>query len=818
MNRLCAIAIACFLSVLWPGGVAFGADFATAVAPLFKEHCLACHNDSKRRGDLSLEDREGFRLGLRLHPKLVVPGQPNESLLIHVVTATDPSERMPLDEPPLSPLAVATLREWIAEGAEWPDDGSREELHWAYRPPRKAGLPEVRNPDWCQTPVDAFVLARLEAAGLEPRPAAGRSALLRRVYFDLIGLPPTVAEVDAFLADQSPGAFRRVVDGLLSSVHFGEKWARHWLDLARYADSEGYQRDELRSIWAYRDWVIGAFNRDLSFDQFSIEQLAGDLLPNSTAEQRVATGFHRNTPLNLEAGTDPEADYHKQVVDRVATTGTVWLGTTLACAQCHDHKYDPFSQKEYYQFLAFLNQAPVETRQKGDKMGSAGMVYIGPDLVVPERPEDSRRRETLERESREAENYLRAYVDPHWEAALGNQQKLQDPKIQKQFEVPPAKRKLADYRAVGSALIGSDPEFQRLVARLDLLSSLQVEYQPARTRVMTNRSEARVTHVMKRGDFTNPGIVVQPATPEVFPTATTERPPNRLGLAQWLVSRENPLVARVAVNRLWAEVFGRGIVTTPDDFGRQGALPSHPQLLDWLAETFVTEDRWSQKAFIRRLVLSSVYQQAAIEEARARELDPSNQWLWRHPGHRLSAELIRDTQLHFSGLLSRAVGGPPAYPWQPKGVWRASAGAGPMSYDAAQGEAGYRRGVYTVWRRSAHYPSFANFDAPDRSICTVERSRSNTPLQALTLLNDAVYVEAARAFALRIHELGATASTQEKLAWAFRVVLSRRPQESEIAVLHNVYETELGETQDLNAAWFNVASVLLNLHEAISRS
>jgi hypothetical protein len=819
MNQRFAICLAAVGLVCLSLGRVVALEFSRDVWPIIETHCIECHNQNDRKSGVILDHWVGFQASLDSQEGLVISEQPGKSLLIEVISQSDASTRMPLDRPALSKGEVQTLRDWIREGASWPDDGWRPDRHWAYVKPEIPPLPGVSDRDWSRTPIDAFILSKLDEVGLQPSARAQRAVLLRRLSIDLTGLPPSVDDLDRFQGNQTEDAYEREVDRLLALPAFGEKWARHWLDLARYADSEGYQRDELRHIWGYRDWVVDAFNQDLPFDQFSVEQLAGDLLPEATLDQQVATGFHRNTPVNLEAGTDPEADYHKQIVDRVGTTGTVWLGTTVACAQCHDHKYDPISAKEYYQLFAFFNQAPIETKQKGMEMGSAGMVYIGPDVTVPREETADRRRQFWSYQKSEALAALKDYVNPIWdEAALKvDPEDKENRPLSTKLSLKPSSRKLADYRLVGESLLGTDSRFHQFIARLDEGERMLRRYPEKRTRVMKERDDHRMTHLLKRGDPGSPGQQVSPLTPKFLHTLSEEAERNRLGLAKWLVSEENPLVARVAVNRIWAELFGAGLVSTLDDFGKQGELPSHPELLDWLAATFVKGDQWSMKRTIRRIVLSAVYQQQTAEREVAMELDGVNRLLWRHPGHRFSAETIRDHLLSLAGLLSLKMGGPPAYPWQPEGVWRKSAGAGPMSYEVAIGEDGYRRGIYTVWRRSAHYPSFANFDAPDRGACMVSRGRSNTPLQALTLLNDAVYVEAAKAFARRI-EAQAEAGLEAKLVWAFRSAVARSPSVAEIAVMREIYSREFESSQDSTSSWFNVASILMNLHETICRN
>ncbi len=606
-----------------------------------------------------------------------------------------------------------------------------DDVHWAYQKPQLPNL-ELISGEGEGTAIDALIQQRLRRAGLSSNPAANRARALRRLSLDLTGFPPSLASVLAYESGKHPNAWSREADRLLASPWLGERWARHWLDLARYADSEGYQRDELREIWPYRDWVVEAFNRDLPFDAFTIDQLAGDLLPEPTLAQRVATGFHRNATVNLEAGTDPEHDRIKQITDRVNTTGTVWLGTTLACAQCHDHKYDPFSITEYYQLFAYFNHTAIEARQQGDQMGMSNMQYIGEDIDVP-------------------------HIDRP--------------------------------------------------AELDALDKVFT----FKTRVMRD-ANPRVTHVLKRGEFQNHGTQVHAVTPKALHSGTQGAPSNRLGLARWLVDPNNPLTSRVTVNRFWAEIFGQGLVTTLDDFGTMGERPTHPELLDWLAVQFQTNWDWSMKRLLREMVLSETYRRSSRVRVEAAAADPNNQLLWRHPGHRLDAETIRDQALMISGRLCGKMGGPPVRPYQPDGVWRKSAGAGEHEYRISTGENAWRRGIYTLWRRLYHYPNFATFDAPDRGACQVSRSRSNTPLQALTLLNDNAYFEMAQAFAQRI-KLAGRDTLEEQLTWAFRTALSRKPSPRELQSLKNAFHQET----EPDRAWENIASILLNLHETICR-
>ena len=623
------------------------------------------------------------------------------------------------------------------------EDAKDAPRHWAYAPPARPALPEVEDPNWCRTPIDYFVLAMLENRGLQPSAETDRATWLRRVSLDLVGLPPSADEIEQFLADSSDQATARVVDRLLSSPHFGERWAQPWLDLARYGDSTGIHEDELRPTWAWRDWVIGALNDDMPFDQFTVEQLAGDLLPGATPQQRVATGFHRASPLNTEAGTPKEARRTRQVLDRVNVTGTVWLGTTFQCAQCHDHRHDPLTQREYYSLAAFFNNTPDES---GKDVGPGRIRMAGPQLKV-----------------------------------------------------------------AGTS-----------------------------TFVMQEMAKSRATRVFQRGNYETPGDVISPVLPNFLHAPAEDSPANRLGLARWIVDPANPLTSRVTVNRWWAEVFGAGLVRTIGDFGAMGDRPTHPELLDWLAVEMV-ERGWSMKHILRTIVLSSTYAQSS--RVTARQADPDARWLSRAPRLRLSAEAIRDNALSIAGLLTPTVGGPPVYPPQPPNLWWIRDQKSPK-YETSQGESRYRRSIYTVWRRTYLHPSLAVFDAPDRVTCTVDRERSNTPLQALTLLNDPIYLEAAFELAGKLSSLDG--GTEQGIARGFRMATTRTASERETARLVELYDgrlerfaadpkqarkliesvrgdrlpgVDMGDDRAVAelAAWFHVANVLLNLDETITR-
>ncbi|MBC8242889.1 MAG: DUF1553 domain-containing protein [Verrucomicrobia bacterium] len=650
--------------------------------------------------------------------------------------------------------------------------------HWAYQRPIRPELPRLAKPQPAANPVDHFILHRLAKRGMAPSPLAKPERQARRLFLDLIGRPPQPGEVDAFLADPSQREYGRMVDRLLANPQYGEKWARRWLDLARYADSNGFQADQLRDSWAYRDWVIDAFNAGMPFDRFTVEQLAGDLLPGATPAQRIATGFHRTPTCNVEAGVHPESNRINQVIDRVNTTGTVFLGTSLECAQCHDHKHDPFTMNDYYRMFAFFNNTPLEVKQQGK---GVTWDFYGPAMPLPLTPELQAKRDAL-------------------------QEKIDACEVQK--------------------------EAVQLRKQLNAI-------QPHTTLVMQEMARPRDTRILLRGDYLTPGETVATGTPRALHPFDPGLPTDRLGLAKWLVDPANPLTARVTVNRWWAAFMGRGIVSTQEDFGTQGEAPTHQPLLDWLAVEFI-ESGWSMKRVHKLIVMSRTYRQSSRVTGGHFEQDPANRYFARAPRVRMSAEMIRDSALAASGLLAHRMHGPPIYPPQPAGIWR-HVGRNAPKFVAASGENRFRRGVYVVWRRGAPYASFVNFDAPDRGACVVERPRTNTPLQALTLLNDEAFVEMALALAARIVAEPGLASDEERIGFAFRVTLSRLAKPAEVDLLKQLLARR---TEQLaakpNAArqlvagvkgwrmpsgvppadlakWFAVASVLLNLDEAITR-
>ena len=742
------------------------------IRPIFAARCSKCHGPDLKRGGLDLSSSEAAMKELDDGGPAFVPGDGADSTLIRRVTAAE--KRMPPKGDPLTPEQVAKLKAWI-------DAGAKYEEHWAYVKPVRKPLPEVRDKAWVRNGIDACVLERLEREGLAPAPEADKLTLLRRVSLDLTGLPPTLDELDAFLADDSPGAYETQVDRLLASPAYGEHMAHYWLDLARYADTNGYEKDDRRTAWPYRDWVINAFNKNMPFDEFTVEQIAGDLLPNATVDQKVATGFHRNTMVNTEGGTDDEEFRVAAVVDRVNTTMTVWMGTTMMCTQCHNHKFDPFKQKEFYQFFAFFNGTADRGRSND------------PELPLPT-PEQAAKMKSL-RAGADALKKAAADVKP----ALG----------------------AAGVRAVLLRSAGLEKE--------------AADVKPATALVMQELPQPRPTHIMLRGNFRNLGDEVKPGVPAKLPPLPAGAPLNRLGLAKWLVDPNNPLTARVTMNRMWAQHFGKGIVETSEDFGTQGEPPTHPELLDWLAVEFMGR-KWDMKAMHKLIVLSATYRQASKVSPDLAKRDPFNRLLARGPRFRMDAEMVRDNALAISGLLNRKIGGPSVFPYQPDGVW-----FNPYSADkwvTSTGGDEHRRGLYTFARRTAPYAEFTAFDAPSREVCTERRPRTNTPLQALAVLNEKVYVEASAALARRM-ATAVNGGPEERVAHGFRLCTARMPTAAERDLLLKLYGESLekyrkdaaaaqamvkngGEApQGVDAAelaaWTVTANVLLNLDETITK-
>lgn len=705
-------------------------DFRSDVAPILEQHCLTCHNERDRRGGLSLESAAALRRGGASGP-VIATGDPAASYLLDLVTPVDGAAEMPKDAAPLTAQQFGVLRRWIAEGATWPQDVVlRPPQLWSLQPLRRPDVPEVTREKPSQgpaadaerfpirSPIDAFLAARLREAGLQPAPPADRRTLIRRLYLDLTGLPPTPDAVVAFVSDPDPRAYECVVDTLLHSPHFGERWGRHWLDLARYADSDGYLGDTLRPYaWVYRAWVIDAVNGDLPFDQFSILQLAGDLLENPSLNQRIATGFHRNTLRNTEAGVDRELYRTKEIVDRVNTTGMVWLGLTLGCAECHDHKHDPIQQSEFYRLYAFFNNADeisVEaTRDWEIAEYEAALARWRPgwDQLVAEL-------ESYERMERRGEQHQAV------SKILGDAETIDWKQFEGRYET-------------------EQPGWEAVKDRVESYWKKRPAPPATRAPIFAERTKnRRETFVHVRGVYARHGERVEPGTPAVLPPLSPRGDvPDRLDLARWLFRDDNPLTPRVAANRIWQHLFGRGLVATPNDFGTKGARPTHPELLDWLA----TEYRrlgWSRKALIRLIVTSSAYRMSSARNSVPSQAQLGNQLLWRQNSFRVNAEIVRDLALAASGLLDPTIGRRGIHPPLPEFVTEVGRS---VKWPESQGRARYRRGMYIFFKRTVPYPMLMAFDAPDTTVSCSRRERSNTPLQALTLLNDPVFFECAEA-------------------------------------------------------------------------
>jgi mono/diheme cytochrome c family protein len=779
-------------------------DYARDVKPLLAKHCVACHGEAKPRGGLRLDTAAAAFQGGKGGPA-VVAGKAEDSPLLLAVLGEGDIERMPLKRPPLSDAQIRTLRAWIDEGAKHPADETptpAPALHWAFLAPKRPEVPVVANAAWPQNPIDFFLLAALEKEKLTPSPEADRATLVRRASLDLLGLPPSVEEVDQFIRDPRPDAYERMIDRLLGSPHYGERMARQWLDMARYADSNGYSIDAPRSIWKYRDWVIDAFNADMPFDQFTIDQLAGDLRPSASLAQKVATGFHRNTPINQEGGIDVEQFRVDSVVDRVNTTATVWLGLTMACTQCHDHKYDPLTQKEYYQFFAFFNncdepEMPVASPEEVAKNNTV-QAEIGTYLKEI-REKDS----TLLEKQRAWENGL---------DMAGRQKQSQE--VRAAFDVVFDKRTAAQQDVVFAAFIDQDrtvKEHRDAIAKLKAKAPKIVT-----TMVVREREKPRQTHLLIQGDFTRPGALLAPGVPAVLPPleSCSSGTSDRMDLARWLIDPRNPLTARVTVNRLWQTAFGRGLVETENDFGTQGAPPTHPELLDWLATELIARG-WSLKAIQKLILTSATYRQSSRVRPDLAAVDRDNRKLARQSRLRLDAELVRDAALVASGLLNPTVGGPSVFPPQPDGVM--SLGQMRREWKADRGPDRYRRGIYTfLWRATPH-PLLTVFDAPDATRACTRRVRSNTPLQALTLLNDEAFYEFAQALGARATEEG-PADDEGRIRHAFRLCFARVPNAGELKRLCRLLADQRSDgTSSVQEAWTTLARVLLNLDEFITR-
>jgi hypothetical protein len=1008
-------------------------DFERDVLPLFKSRCFSCHDGRKQKAALRLDIRSRALKGGESGRAAIVPGKSSDSELIRRLVEKDAEKSMPPGGTPLPERDIATLRAWIDAGSPWPDALANENnaKHWAFVAPQRPPLPAVRDAKWVRTPIDDFILARLEREGLKPSPEADKVTLCRRLYLDLIGLPPSPKQVDEFVNDSAPNAYEKLVDKLLASSHYGERWSRLWLDAARYADSDGFEKDKPRFVWFYRDWVINAFNRDLPYDRFVIEQIAGDLLPNATQDQRVATGYLRNSMINEEGGIDPEQFRMEAMFDRMDAIGKGVLGLTIQCAQCHTHKFDPLTQTEYYRLFAYLNNAheanvtvytPEEQMRRADLFRrireiEADLKHRTPDwakhMAAWEKEQAGRKHSwTVVRPDSDDSGGQKHYVlgdgsvlaagyaptkhttefvihvDASKPITAVRLEVLNDPSLPRggpgrsifglfalsEFRVvaasadnskagkevkiasatasvnPPEKPLDAAFDDKGDkkrvtgpiqyAIDGKDdtawttdigpgrsnvpqeavfvfeppisfpkgavltfklkqnhggwnsddnqnnnlgrfrfavtsdagavadpiparvrevlavPSDKRSPAQVDAVfcywRTTVAEWKDANDQIealwkqhpeggtqltLTERDTGRTTHVLKRGDFLKPGDSVTPGVPAFLHPLAENAPANRLGLAMWLVDRKSPTTARAFVNRVWQAYFGAGLVSTSEDFGTQSEPPTHPELLDWLAVEFM-DSGWSIKKFHKRIAMSATYRQSSRVSAESLAKDPYNRLLGRGPRFRVDAELVRDIALTSSGLLNDKIGGPSVFPPIPAFLMLPPASYGPKVWKEDTGPERYRRALYTFRFRSVPFPALQAFDAPNGDFACVKRPRSNTPLQALTALNETIFVECAQGFACRVLREGGKTDA-ERLEYAFRLCVSRKPLADEAAELKNLLakerkrfqapDTKPGEligTAKLlpadvpageSAAWVAVARVLLNLDETITK-
>lgn len=816
------------------------------IRPILAENCFYCHGQdpNKRKADLRLDLREAA-----VEFGAFVPGKPNESELVARLFSDDVDELMPpaKSNRKLSDKQKSLLKQWIAEGAKY-------EKHWAFTAPVKAPLPEVKNLGWVRNEMDRFVLAKLEGTKLQPAPEADKATLIRRLSLDLIGLPPTPAEVDAFEADTSPEAYEKLVERLLKSEHYGERMALPWLDAARYADSNGFQQDGDTFQWVWRDWVVKALNADMPFSQFSIEQLAGDLLPKATQDQIIATAFNRNHLLNGEGGAIPEEQRFNILFDRVDTTATTWLGLTMACAQCHDHKYDPMTQRDYYSLMSIFNQVSEDGRAGG----GGGVKRVAAPFLEMVTEESKRHIADLEakRSKVEIDGQVKIKKDlafAAWEAAVtpetraGRLDRPLQPNITTLLRIPVDKRTEVQKKELKNNLRGAFerdvwPKISASDAPSKQVEDLKTELTTYKNegipRVMVMRDDKpRETFILDRGEYLKPKEKVTGATPAFLLPAAKGAAPNRLGFAQWLFQPDHPLTARVQVNRMWQTLFGIGIVKTVEDLGVQSEAPVHGALLDWLAVEF-REHGWSMKHLHRLIVTSATYRQSSKVSRELALNDPENRLLARGARFRMPSMLLRDMALGASGLLDDRIGGAPVYPYQPDQIWETLAitKERDFSYPTSHGRDLYRRSLYTFWRRTVGPANM--FDAANRQVCKVRQNITNTPLHALTTLNDPTWAEAARVLAARSIE--SASDTDARLSFAARRVLGRQPQERDRVLLRQAFDKQLAiyqadskaaaevisigsapKNEKLNpiehAAFTAVCLLLLNLDETLTR-
>ncbi len=751
-------------------------DYGRDIRPILSENCFYCHGQdaNKRKAKIRLDTLDGQR-----KDGLVIPGRPDDSEIIKRLLTTDKDDVMPPADSNrhVTQAQIQLLRRWISEGA--PFDG-----HWAFTAPERPALPQVKNDSWIRNPIDNFVAAKLDAAGLFPSPEANKETLIRRLPLELIGLPPTLAEIDAFIADTSDKAYDNLINRLMSSPHYGERMALPWLDAARYADSNGFQKDGDTFQWVWRDWLVKALNDNMPFDQFTIEQLAGDLLPDSTREQKLATAFHRNGLLNGEGGNIAEEQRFVILFDRVDTTATNWLGLTMACAQCHDHKYDPITQKDYYSMLAAFNNVP--------ETGTAGrittIIHSAEPLLDMASSEQKELKNTLEANAAAARKQMKEERGKWEKRVKEGAETIKDEEVLKLIKRTDKKLEKFEERKVDTYfndhVAPKLPGNPKKVLNDSQKAASDLKNNYPMVMVMSD-SKPRTTHILDRGNYESPREKVEVNVPEFLPPLPPEAPRNRLGLAKWLVSKEQPLTARVIVNRMWQQFFGVGLVKTSEDFGVQSEPPIHRALLDWLAVEF-RESGWDFKHMQRLILTSATYRQVSSVTPSLLEKDPENRLFARAPRFRLPSMIIRDQALAVSGLLVHDIGGKPVYPYQPKDIWDSLAitKERDFTYPQSTGKDLYRRSLYTFWRRTVAPSNM--FDASQRQTCTVRSTATSTPLHALTTMNDPTFVEAARVLAEKIMN----EPEQDRLAIVFRTIVSRWPDDKERVILQKSFEKQ----------------------------
>ena len=809
-------------------------DFARQIKPILAAHCVQCHGPQKHEAGLRLDTATTLLDGGERGPA-VVRGKAPASLLIKAITGSDDAiSKMPPEGPGLSSKELALLKAWIDEGATPPVDEVVEKPnidHWSFRKPQRPALPELNGKHAVHQAIDLFILEKLAESNLTASPAAHRATLIRRLRLDLLGMPPTYRQVTNFVEDNRPDAYDRLIDSFLASPRYGERWGRHWLDNARYADSNGFTRDFSREMYRYREWVLDAYNRDLPFDQFIVEQIAGDLLQNPTPNQLIATGFHRNTLINEEGGTDDEQFRVDAVADRVATTGSVFLGLTVGCARCHDHKFDPLSQREYYEFFAFLNNCNEPTIEVPyDWQVRSGW--------ITDRKQIRQRITELEQQLEQKADIF-AKAQQTWEKALPPEERSKLPGPTQEALLTDLAKRTDEQKQLVVDVFKKSTEARSAFPEVDQINQLRrTEPVIPTTMVLQERGETRQAYIHRRGNFLDRGRNVRAGVPAALhPLQSKSDSPNRLDLAYWLASPENPLTPRVVMNRFWQRYFGRGIVETENDFGLQGSPPTHEKLLDWLATEWVRR-RWSMKQMHRLIVTSATYRQSSKVRQDLLAVDTNNKLVARQSRVRIEAEIVRDNALAVAGLLSGIIGGPSVYPPQPEGVFEFT--QDPKPWNTETGEGRFRRGMYTFFWRSSPYPSLMVFDFPNSNVTCTRRVRSNTPLQSLTLANDIQFVECARSLARRIQQESSPDFTA-KTDFLFLATLARRPSTPERDALSRLFQQQqsafaadpvarrqiLGITEDSPesdadnrndlAAWTAVARVILNLDEFITR-